>query len=100
MYLPRIFVSRSTAARSSPWRSRASRRLLPISNTEPDCRCLFEVSEQRVEAERERAHQAEVEAGPAEPFADPQRAFVRVDRAAELAPRPSAGGQPCRGPAH
>ena len=36
-YLPRIFVSASIRGSSRPWRKRASRRLLPISNTSPDC---------------------------------------------------------------
>src|SRR5688572_29608800 len=87
MYLPRIFVARSTVARSRPWRSRASRRLLPISNTGPDCtRGSFERPQDLVEGERERAHQADVEAEPGEPFAPPQRALVRGDRAANSAP--------------
>src|SRR5439155_5760192 len=46
---------------------------------------LLEVSEQGVEAERERAHEAEVQADPGEPLAEAERALVRVDRAADRA---------------
>src|ERR1700690_3091724 len=70
MYFERIFVPSSIWAYSSPWRTRASRRLLPISNMAGPFYGPFgsasEPEQELVEADRDRRGQGDADSGDAE----------------------------------
>src|SRR5581483_6415844 len=85
-YLPRIFVASSAWAKSILRRTRASRRLLPISNTRgkrsrvPAGR-LLGPAEHAVHRERERARHAGVHPRPGRDAREPERPAAPGDAA-------------------
>src|SRR5581483_5251440 len=96
-YLPRIFVASSASATSMPRRTRASRRLLPISNTREAYPASAETSVPRpqdpVDAERERRGDAHVEREPADRARRPERADAAGEDGS-LRRQPCAAGRP------